>query len=38
MAEKRIDRELEKREKKNRKKAWRRQENLPSPNQEPGYV
>jgi hypothetical protein len=38
MAENRIDRELETREKTTRKKAWRRPETLPSPNPEPGYV
>ena len=37
MAENRIDRELEKREKTVRKKAWTRPETLPSPNPEAGY-
>ena len=37
MAENRIDRELETRERTTRKKAWQRPETLPSPNPEPGY-
>ena len=37
MAENRIDRELEKREKIVRKKAWTRPETLPSPNPQAGY-
>ena len=37
MAENRINRELETRERKVRKKAWTRPEVLPSPNPEPGY-
>jgi hypothetical protein len=37
MAENRINRELETRERKVRKKAWQRPEVLPSPNPEPGY-
>jgi hypothetical protein len=37
MAENRIKRELETREKEVRKKAWQRPEVLPSPNPEPGY-
>ena len=37
MAENRIDRELEKREKTVRKKAWKRPETLPSPNPQAGY-
>ena len=37
MAENRINRELETREKTKRKPAWRRPEVLPSPNPEPGY-
>ena len=37
MAENRIDRELEKREKTVRKKAWTRPETLPSPNPQAGY-
>jgi hypothetical protein len=37
MAENRIDRELETRERAVRKKAWSRPEVLPSPNPEPGY-
>jgi hypothetical protein len=37
MAENRINRELESREKTTRKKAWQRPEVLPSPNPEPGY-
>jgi hypothetical protein len=37
MAENRIDRELETRERTVRKKAWSRPEVLPSPNPEPGY-
>ena len=37
MAENRIDRELETRERTTRKKAWQRPEILPSPNPEPGY-
>ena len=38
MAENRIDRELETRERTTRKKAWQRPETLPSPNPEPGYT
>jgi hypothetical protein len=38
MADNRIDRELETREKTARKTAWKRPEVLPSPNQEEGYV
>tara|TARA_B110000503_G_scaffold134375_1_gene213260 strand:- start:1142 stop:1591 length:450 start_codon:yes stop_codon:yes gene_type:complete len=38
MAENRLNRELETREKTVRKKAWQRPEMLPSPNPEPGYV
>ena len=38
MAENRLTRELESREKTVRKQAWRRPELLPSPNPEPGYV
>ena len=37
MAENRINRELETRERDVRKKAWSRPEVLPSPNPEPGY-
>jgi hypothetical protein len=37
MAENRINRELETRERTVRKKAWQRPEVLPSPNPEPGY-
>jgi len=37
MAENRINRELESREKTTRRKAWQRPEVLPSPNPEPGY-
>ena len=37
MADNRLDRELEKRERTPRKQAWRRPEVLPSPNPEPGY-
>jgi hypothetical protein len=37
MAENRINRELDTRERKTRKKAWTRPEVLPSPNPEPGY-
>ena len=37
MAENRLDRELEVREKKVRRKAWTRPETLPSPNPEAGY-
>lgn len=37
MAENRINRDLESREKTTRKKAWQRPEVLPSPNPEPGY-
>ena len=37
MAENRINRELESREKTTRKKAWQRPEVLPAPNPEPGY-
>ena len=38
MAENRINRDLESREKTTRKKAWQRPEVLPSPNPEPGYA
>ena len=38
MADNRIDRELEKRDRTPRKQAWRRPEVLPSPNPEPGYT
>tara|TARA_B100001989_G_scaffold32032_1_gene19068 strand:+ start:6468 stop:6917 length:450 start_codon:yes stop_codon:yes gene_type:complete len=38
MAENRINRELETREKNVRKRAWQRPEVLPSPNPEPGYT
>ena len=38
MAENRLDRELETRESRTRKKAWQRPETLPSPNPEPGYT
>ena len=38
MAENRLDRELETRERTTRKKAWQRPETLPSPNPEPGYT
>ena len=38
MAENRIDRELTTRDKTSRKKGWQRQEVLPSPNPEDGYV
>ena len=37
MAENRINRELESREKTTRKRAWQRPEVLPAPNPEPGY-
>ena len=37
MAENRLDRELETREKGARKKSWQRPEVLPTPNPEPGY-
>jgi len=37
MADNRLDRELEKRERTQRKSAWRRPEVLPTPNPEPGY-
>jgi hypothetical protein len=37
MAENRINRELESREKTTRKKAWQRPEVLPAPNPQPGY-
>ena len=37
MAENRINRDLESREKTTRRKAWQRPEVLPSPNPEPGY-
>jgi len=37
MAENRISRELESREKTTRRRAWQRPEVLPSPNPEPGY-
>jgi hypothetical protein len=37
MAENRVDRELEKRERTPRKQAWSRPELLPTPNPEPGY-
>jgi hypothetical protein len=38
MPEVRLDRELEKRERGQRKTAWKRPEVLPSPNPQPGYV
>ena len=38
MAENRLDRELETREKKTRKAAWALPETLPSPNPQPGYA
>lgn len=38
MADNRIDRELEKRERTPRKQAWRRPEVLPTPNPESGYT
>jgi len=38
MADNRLDRELEKRERTPRKQAWRRPEVLPTPNPEPGYT
>jgi len=38
MAENRLNRELETREKTTRKKAWNRPEVLPTPNPEPGYA
>lgn len=38
MADNRLDRELEKRERTPRKQAWRRPETLPSPNPEAGYT
>lgn len=38
MADNRLDRELEKRERTQRKPAWRRPEVLPTPNPEPGYT
>lgn len=38
MAENRLNRENETREKSTRKKAWNRPEVLPSPNPEPGYA
>jgi hypothetical protein len=38
MAENRINRDLESREKTTRRKAWQRPEVLPSPNPEPGYA
>ena len=38
MADNRLDRELETREKTARKTAWKRPEVLPSPNEEEGYV
>jgi hypothetical protein len=38
MAENRLDRELETREKKTRKAAWTLPETLPSPNPQPGYA
>ena len=38
MAENRINRELETREKTVQKKAWQRPETLPSPTPEPGYT
>jgi len=38
MVENRLDRELETRERKTRKRAWHRPETLPSPNPEPGYT
>ena len=37
MAENRLNRDLESREKTTRRKAWQRPEVLPSPNPEPGY-
>ena len=38
MAENRLDRELETRERTTRKKAWQGPETLPAPNPEPGYT
>ena len=38
MAEVRLDRDLEKRERVQRKSAWKRPEVLPSPTPQPGYV
>ena len=38
MADNRLNRELETREKTTRKKAWNRPEVLPTPNPEPGYA
>lgn len=38
MSEVRLDRELEKRERVQRKQSWKRSENLPSPTPQPGYV
>ena len=38
MADNRLDRELETREKTARKTAWKRPEVLPSPNEEEGYI
>jgi hypothetical protein len=38
MSEVRLDRELEKRERVQRKQAWKRPEVLPSPTPQPGYV
>jgi hypothetical protein len=38
MPEVRLDRDLEKRERVQRKPAWKRPEVLPSPNPQPGYV
>jgi hypothetical protein len=38
MPEVRLDRDLEKRERVQRKAAWKRPEVLPSPNPQPGYV
>lgn len=38
MSEVRLDRELEKRERVQRKQAWKRPETLPSPTPQPGYV
>tara|TARA_R110000822_G_scaffold185794_2_gene324884 strand:- start:1859 stop:2305 length:447 start_codon:yes stop_codon:yes gene_type:complete len=38
MADNRLDRELEKRERTVRKQAWTRPETLPSPNPQPGFV
>ena len=38
MAENRLDRDLEKRDRTPRKQAWKRPEVLPTPNLEPGYA